>query len=94
MGGSISDIDKLVAQCYKHLKPGGWLELDEGDTIARSDDGSLTPQHSLSQWIEYLQEASKIAGKRLDIATTYKAAIEKAGFINVKDDIYKVRAAP
>ncbi|KAH0556182.1 hypothetical protein GP486_005887 [Trichoglossum hirsutum] len=89
MGGSISDLDKLLAQCYKHLKPGGWLELDEVDTLARSDDGSLTPQHALSQWIAYLNEASMKAGRRLDIARTYKAAIEKTGFVDVRDDIYK-----
>ncbi|KAH0545427.1 hypothetical protein FGG08_000428 [Glutinoglossum americanum] len=89
MGGSIADMDKLLAQCYKHLKPGGWVEIDEAEAWAKSDDGSLTPQHAMVIWQGHLDEASTSIGRKLNIADTIKAKIEAAGFEDVKDDIYK-----
>lgn len=92
LGGSIADMEKLLNQCYKHLKPGGWLELDEAETWAQSDDGTLTPQHALWIWQGHLDEASMSVGRRLNIAPTLKAKVQAAGFVGVEDDVFKVRS--
>ncbi|OCK77654.1 S-adenosyl-L-methionine-dependent methyltransferase [Lepidopterella palustris CBS 459.81] len=35
LGGSISDWPKLIGQAYTHLKPGGWIELQEFEYLER-----------------------------------------------------------
>ncbi|KAI9778816.1 MAG: hypothetical protein M1839_007906 [Geoglossum umbratile] len=89
MGGSIANMDKLLAQCYEHLKPGGWVELDEAEVWAKTDDNSLTPEHGMFRWIGFLDEASTKMGKKLNIADTFKDLVGTAGFKDVHDDVYK-----
>ncbi|KAI9764329.1 MAG: hypothetical protein M1840_008547 [Geoglossum simile] len=89
LGGSITDMEKLIKQSYKHLKPGGWLEIDECEIWPKSDDGSLTEDHSMWKWFDYLDKSSTQIGKKLNIAETYKDLITNAGFEDVQDDTYK-----
>jgi len=93
LGGSIGDMSGLIKQCYKHLKPGGWLGIDECEIWPKSDDGSLTPKHALSIWFDYLDKSSTQIGKKLNIAEEYKKLVKDAGFEDVRDDTYKVRSA-
>jgi SAM-dependent methyltransferase len=38
LGGSIGDWPRLYSEVYKHLKPGGWLEMQEYEAWVKSDD--------------------------------------------------------
>jgi hypothetical protein len=82
---------RLIEQCYKHLKPGGWLELDEGEVWPSTDDNSFTKDHAMWRWFNHLDEASTQIGRKLNIAETYEGLVRDAGFIDVKDEIIKVR---
>lgn len=46
----------------RHLKPGGWLELDEYEMGLHSDDESLTEKAHLSRYYRLLFEASSKSG--------------------------------
>jgi SAM-dependent methyltransferase len=90
MSGAIKDWSKLYDQAYKHLKPGGWLEMQEYETWAKSDDGTLENAKYLMEWQEKVDEAATLFGKKMNVAETHKQRLIDAGFVDVRDDVYKV----
>ncbi|EKG20592.1 Methyltransferase type 11 [Macrophomina phaseolina MS6] len=90
LAGSIGDWAKLYAQAYANLKPGGWIEVQEYEGRLASDDGSLERAPFLKRWEAVMDEASSKFGKRFDVAEQQKRFLEDAGFVDVRDDVYKV----
>lgn len=93
MAGSIGDWDALFKQAYQNLVPGGWMELQEFDVWIYSDDGTLENAPLCRQWQQALDEASTKFGKKMNIAHLYKGQMEDTGFVDVVDDVYKVRTS-
>jgi len=90
MGGSISDWDKLYARCYKHLKPGGWLEMQEPEGMVTSDDDSKDKVPFTVQWQTLCNQAAAQFGKEINLATTHKQRLIDAGFVDVGTHVFKV----
>ena len=91
MAGSIHDWERLFRQAFDNLRPDGWLELQDFGVWIYSDDGTLEKAPYIRQWQEKLDEASTKFGKKMNIAHKYKGQMEAAGFVDVVDDVYKVR---
>ncbi|KAL4867151.1 hypothetical protein BDV12DRAFT_123821 [Aspergillus spectabilis] len=89
MGGGIADWDRLLRQAYNHLKPGGWIEVQEYEACIHSDDGTHEKAPLLIDLTKRLDEASRKFGKRVNIASSLPGWLERAGFSNVTTDIYK-----
>lgn len=94
MAGGIGDWHRLYRQAYEHLKPGGWLEMQEYETEAHSDDGTLEATTFIKTWQWQINEASREFGKSFNEAAAQKERLIEAGFVDVRDDIYKVRFLP
>lgn len=93
LGGSIADWPKYYRQVWNHLAPGGWCEAQEYEAWLRSDDDSINQTgKTLLQWIELVDEASMKFGKKVNIAGLQKQYMIEAGFVDVRDDVYKVCA--
>lgn len=90
MGGSIRDWSHLYSQAHEHLKPGGWIEMQEYEAWIRSDDDTIDNAPSVKQWQELCDEASTKFGKKLNVAEAHKQRLIDAGFVDVRDDVYKV----
>ncbi|WEW54703.1 hypothetical protein PRK78_000125 [Emydomyces testavorans] len=90
MGGSIADWDRLYAQIYKNLRPGGWVEMQEYETGMRSDDNTLDNAPLIKKLQQAGDEASIKFGKQFNVAEKHKQRLIDAGFVNVQDDIYKI----
>jgi thymidine kinase len=45
---------------------------------------------TLMEWQTKIDEASAMCGKKMNVAETHKQRLIDAGFVDVKDDIYKV----
>jgi len=73
----------------RNLEPGGWIEEVELDVRIMSDDDSLNPDGYLAGWGPNFLGCAQRAGRPLDTQLTMKASIEKAGFINVQEKLYK-----
>lgn len=86
--------DTLYQQCYKGLKPGGWIEQMEFDVRVKSDDGTLKPDSHLAGWGDNFIGCGERAGHPLTTQETMRGSIEKAGFIDVHEFIYKVPMGP
>ena len=90
MGGSIKDWKMLYGEIYKHLKPGGWVEIQEYETwILPSNTEDELPPHLL-KWQQSINEASEKFGKNLNVAKDHKENMIAAGFVDVEDIIHKV----
>ncbi|KAK0124109.1 hypothetical protein ONS95_009092 [Cadophora gregata] len=81
--------DRLYKECYDNLAPGGWIEEVELDVRVMSDDDSLDPNSILAGWGPNFLGCAERAGRPLDTQLTMKSSIEKAGFVNVQDKLYK-----
>lgn len=88
--GGISDWKRFLRQAYAHLKPGGWLEVQEYETWADSDDGTHEQAVMIQDWQRLLDKASRLFGKQMNLASAIGGWMRESGFRNVTDDIYKV----
>ena len=94
MGGSIEDWPRLHGQVFKHLKPGGWFEMQEYEAwIGDRDDPELTKAPNIKKWVDLCVEASVMFGKSLSVAKEQKQYMIDAGLTDVHDDVFTVNAA-
>lgn len=99
LGGVVVDFEGFHSNSYKHLVPGRWLEVRENDIrpFCSDDDdhhdggevlGLQAP--ALKQWQELLAQAAEKFGKRINVAWMQRELMERAGFIKVKEQVFKV----
>lgn len=92
---SIKDWPRLYRQIHEHLKPGGWVEMQEFEGRLQSDDDSeLHNAPTIAMWQKLVDEATTKVGQKLDVAGDQKQFMIGAGFVDVQDDIYKVCVIP
>jgi SAM-dependent methyltransferase len=94
LGGAIADWPRLMHQSYEHLRPGGWIELQEFEVMLRSDDDSIRLAPALCEFLERLTQASEAFHRPMNIAEGHRQRLVEAGFEYVRDEVYKVRHCP
>jgi trans-aconitate methyltransferase len=88
--GSTRDHRRLFAQSLAHLKPGGYIEAAEATVGVWCDDDTVSLAPNLIEWQNHLLEASGKFGKPMGVAGNYKTWLEEAGFVDVKENVYKL----
>jgi trans-aconitate methyltransferase len=91
LGGSLADWPKFYRQVYQNLKPGGTLEMQEHEAWMKADDDTMERAPWTAEWNRVLNDASARFGKKLNVAENHKLWMEQAGFIDVQDEVFKVR---
>ena len=91
MGGSFKDVPNVVQQAFDHLNSGGWIEWQEYEMTAYTDDDSIPENNAMVRWLANLHKATDKFGKKINIAPNLKSYMENSGFVNVSDKVYKVR---
>ncbi|KAJ5780796.1 hypothetical protein N7457_005956 [Penicillium paradoxum] len=86
--------NQVYKQCYDSLTPGGWIEQMELDVRVYSDDNTLKKDSNLAAWGDNFIACSERAGRSLLTQETMRGAIEKAGFVDVHEKLYKVPLGP
>ncbi|KAI8166649.1 Secondary metabolism regulator LAE1 [Colletotrichum sp. SAR 10_70] len=89
MTSSVGDWPQYLKKCYDNLKPGGYLELQEGDLFPTSDDGTLSKDSPLMKWADLLYDASVKFGKPFVENSTLRDLMVDAGFESVTMSTYK-----
>lgn len=89
LAGLIGDWESLYRNAFHHLVPGGWLEIKENDLRLFSDSGDPLPGE-LNRWQDLMGEAAEKFGKRVNVATMQRELMERAGFVDVKEQVFKV----
>lgn len=90
MSGSIADWPKLMAQAYDNLRPGGWFELQDYETVVLSDDDTVNQAVALREWADLLNSASEKFGKPMLDCMKHRERMIDAGFVDVQHEVYKV----
>ncbi|KAJ9639627.1 uncharacterized protein PV06_03077 [Exophiala oligosperma] len=90
MCGCVADWPGLFRRSLHHLRPGGWLEMQDYQCQVRGDDDTISGAVYLLDWVEQINEASKRFGKILQSAAGMKAHMVDAGFVDVHEEVYKV----
>lgn len=91
LGGAIANWPRLLRQAYGHLRPGGWVELQEFEVTLRSDDETLRLAPTLCEFLGRLHEASEAFHRPMNIAEGHRQRLVEAGFEDIRDEVYKVR---
>ncbi|KAJ5386837.1 hypothetical protein N7509_009378 [Penicillium cosmopolitanum] len=86
--------DNVYRQCYENLEPGGWFEQFEGGCEVLSDDRSLPEDSILASWGPNIIGAAALSGRPVDTIDTMRKEIEKAGFIDLHEKVYRWPIGP
>lgn len=89
--GFIRDHDHVFQQAFEHLAPKGYFEINSFEVNTYSDDDSHLKAKCLVEAVNLMHESSEKFGKPMSTTHTWKEKMEKAGFVNVTEEIYKVR---
>ncbi|KAL2009086.1 hypothetical protein VTN00DRAFT_7280 [Thermoascus crustaceus] len=92
--GFIADHDRLFSRAFKHLKPGGWFEVQTTDPWFYSDDGTHEKATNCKIFLTNLHEAGEKFGKSMGLVQTWKERMIKAGFVDVHCEVYKLPIGP
>ncbi|RFN46471.1 hypothetical protein FIE12Z_9306 [Fusarium flagelliforme] len=90
----IADRDRLLQQAFKHLVPKGYFEIQVVDAKFLCDDGTIEKAPNAQLWMESMCEACAKFGKPIDGGTEWKERMEKAGFVDIHQEIRKVPIGP
>ncbi|OJD35752.1 s-adenosyl-l-methionine-dependent methyltransferase [Diplodia corticola] len=80
---------RFIEQCYCHLKPGGWLELQEGQLPTRCDDASVTRDDPLQNWSILVHEAAAKCGLDTMASDKFPQQLRDQGFENINEQVVK-----
>ncbi|KAI9759318.1 MAG: Secondary metabolism regulator lae1 [Chaenotheca gracillima] len=88
--GSVSSWPELYQRIYDHLIPGqGVFEHVEIDLEPRCDDGTMPTNSILTQWWEYLVDATRRVNKPLAYNHWTRGMLERAGFVDIQETIIR-----
>lgn len=87
--GCVRDWDTLLAEAFKHMKPGGYIEILEHSVVPISDDDTVNERSFFTLWGKTVVELGEKSGKTFEIWKESKARLEYAGFEDVVETRYK-----
>jgi len=87
--GSISDYPSLFRECFKHIKPGGYLEIHDLNPHFYCDDDSLPKDCANVTWSDIVVDAMSKMGKVILPLGEYKRLMEEAGFVGIEERVFK-----
>ncbi|KAL1990221.1 hypothetical protein VTN49DRAFT_6060 [Thermomyces lanuginosus] len=79
---SIRDFEKLMNQCYRSVKPGGWVEFQDWNGYPISEDGSLDGT-ALQRYYQEVYGAFETAGYEVAPGPKLEQWFKDAGFVNI-----------
>lgn len=74
----------------RNLVPGGWIELQDFNTLAYSEDESAKDDNKVIEFCRVFNAACDKIGRHGSPGQHLKGWVEEAGFINVQHDVRKV----
>ncbi|KAI9698865.1 MAG: hypothetical protein M1820_007372 [Bogoriella megaspora] len=91
MVGSFNDWAGFCSNALEWLVPGGWVELQDVETLY-CDDDSFTlepPSCDLARWWSTSCKGFDAAGRKMDTSMHHAQRLRDAGFVDVQEKIYK-----
>ncbi|KAM0814207.1 putative Methyltransferase domain-containing protein [Seiridium cardinale] len=80
----LREFDSVLVKCLEHMRPGGWIELQELGGYAKCDDGSMPADSPFALFMDKTGEALTMAyGFQWRIANYMNEVLGRHGFVNV-----------
>jgi len=89
LAASIGDWGHLFKQAYNALKPGGYVQFADYGGEIFCDDDSMPSNSSFRQWFSLINEGSERAGRPLTAWKSVKGHLEKLGYVDIEENIFK-----
>ncbi|RSL89655.1 hypothetical protein CEP52_014859 [Fusarium oligoseptatum] len=89
MNSSVKDWRVYLKKCLQSLAPGGYVEVQEIDLNAKSDDETLREDSNLSRWLKLLSEATVHLDRPYQDIRQIKYIMAEVGFKDVTVDYFK-----
>jgi hypothetical protein len=74
----------------RHLKPGGWLELQEIHHYPQCHDGSMPENHPVAQYWGLIIKALGVLGVNFNAALLLEDMMRQVGFVNISVRIFHI----
>ncbi|KAG4422174.1 hypothetical protein IFR04_004680 [Cadophora malorum] len=87
---AIRDWPLLMKRALEHLKPGGWMEMQEIHHHPYCHDGSMPPDHPVAQYWVLIHDALANLGVNFNATLLLENMMREAGFVNVSTRIFHV----
>ncbi|KAI0010898.1 S-adenosyl-L-methionine-dependent methyltransferase [Xylariaceae sp. FL0662B] len=89
---AIKDWSKLLKTSYEHLKPGGWLELQEIHHFPMSSNSTMSEDHPVAQYWRYVDAGLESLGVPFRFSDEGRIAelMRDCGFVNVTQKVFHV----
>ncbi|KAL3460443.1 hypothetical protein BJX64DRAFT_278482 [Aspergillus heterothallicus] len=102
MSGALPSYKDLLRKMFDHLKPGGWAECQEFDTMVKSDDGTMPPltdelgAYPFQDWCDLQIRAGQSTDppRQFRVAHRIARGMRDIGFIDVQEYIFKAPVNP
>ncbi|KAL1996320.1 hypothetical protein VTN49DRAFT_372 [Thermomyces lanuginosus] len=79
---AVRDFGRLIKQCYRSVKPGGWVEFQDWDGQPFSEDGSLKGT-GIERYFKEVNGAFESAGYEVRPGPKLEQWFKEAGFVNI-----------
>ncbi|KAF6819068.1 methyltransferase domain-containing protein [Colletotrichum sojae] len=89
MTSSVANWKNYLQKCFDNLEPGGYLELQEVDGLAISDDGTLKEDSAMQKGSKLLKEACEIFGRPFQSIPALIGIMQDIGFVDIVSTKYK-----
>ncbi|KAL1991241.1 hypothetical protein VTN49DRAFT_5745 [Thermomyces lanuginosus] len=86
---SIRDFGRLIKQCYRSVKPGGWVEFQDWDGYPYSEDGSFNGT-DVQKYYDEVYGAFEKAGYECRPGPKLEEWFKDAGFVNIQAKKFQV----
>lgn len=73
-----------------HLKPGGWVELQELRFEPQCDDETMKDDYVIAKFLRLVKEGLGVLGVDLFGMTKNAQMLRDAGFVNVEEKVFKI----
>ncbi|KAJ0318766.1 hypothetical protein COL5a_010490 [Colletotrichum fioriniae] len=89
---AIKNWRNLFHRAYEHLKPGGWIELQEIHHFPSSAYNAMPPSHPVAQYWSFVTQGLTSLGIDFNAAAGDRLPnmMREAGFVNVTEKIFHV----
>ncbi|PYH80121.1 S-adenosyl-L-methionine-dependent methyltransferase [Aspergillus uvarum CBS 121591] len=81
--GCIPDWDEFFQQCWRCLKPGGYIEVVEHSVEPIADDDTVPEDHFYRVWGQTVLNSGNMSGKTFNIWAESATRLRQAGFVDV-----------
>ncbi|OIW31213.1 S-adenosyl-L-methionine-dependent methyltransferase [Coniochaeta ligniaria NRRL 30616] len=89
---AIKDWPKLFRRSLEHLRPGGWMELQEVHHFPSSADGSMPADHPVAQYWALINQG--LANLGIDFHATGQGRLasmmRECGYVNVAEKVFHI----